>query len=267
MSEPRLFYQQPGLNTECYDELTAQGGPGVAGDVSYYLRHAQRVGGPVLELGAGTGRVTWALAAAGVEVVGLDLSEAMLERAWAKALDLPAAVRERAHFLLGDMSRFDLGRKFWLVIIPFRAFQSLTSPDDQRRALECVARHLHRGGRLIVDLFDPRLDLCLPDAPPDSKPQSVKHPASGRRVVVEIVARTTDPLHQVLTEVWRFKELDDAGSVLRVEDERLTLRWTYRWEMRYLLELTGFEVVAEYSDFHESPPAYGQEQVWIARRS
>ena len=44
------------------------------------------------------------------------------------------------------------------------------------------------------------------------------------------------------------------------------MRWTYRWEMRYLLELTGFEVVAEYGDFRGSPPAYGQEQVWVCRR-
>ena len=45
----------------------------------------------------------------------------------------------------------------------------------------------------------------------------------------------------------------------------LTLRWTHRQEMRYLFELTGFEVEAEYSDFHRSPPAYGREQIWLAR--
>ena len=44
------------------------------------------------------------------------------------------------------------------------------------------------------------------------------------------------------------------------------MRWTYRFEMRYLLEVSGFEVTAEYSDFRGSPPQYAAEQVWVARR-
>jgi hypothetical protein len=47
---------------------------------------------------------------------------------------------------------------------------------------------------------------------------------------------------------------------------RFRLRWTYRFEMRYLLEVSGFEVAAEYSDFRGSPPQYAAEQVWVARR-
>ena len=73
-------------------------------------------------------------------------------------------------------------------------------------------------------------------------------------------------MKQVLTELWRFTEINEAGDVLRQEEEVLTLRWTYRQEMRYLFELVGFEVEAEFSDFHGSPPAYGKEQVWVARR-
>jgi hypothetical protein len=45
------------------------------------------------------------------------------------------------------------------------------------------------------------------------------------------------------------------------------LRWTYRYELHHLLELAGFEFVAEYSDFAKSPPAYGRELVVMARRS
>lgn len=45
-----------------------------------------------------------------------------------------------------------------------------------------------------------------------------------------------------------------------------TMRWTYRYEMQYLLLLTGFEPVACYSDYHRRPPRYGREQIWIARK-
>ena len=70
-----------------------------------------------------------------------------------------------------------------------------------------------------------------------------------------------------MTEVWEFAELDNTGNSLRREEETLRMRWTYRFEMRYLLEVSGFEVTAEYSDFRGSPPQYGAEQVWVALRA
>jgi hypothetical protein len=53
---------------------------------------------------------------------------------------------------------------------------------------------------------------------------------------------------------------------MRQEEEILRMRLTYRYEMRHLLELAGFEVEAEFSDFDRSPPTYGREQVWVARK-
>ncbi|MGZ3642173.1 MAG: class I SAM-dependent methyltransferase, partial [Candidatus Limnocylindrales bacterium] len=84
-SEP-AFYERPGLNAETYDARTAAYVPSstVEGDVAFYLAQGAEVGGPVLELGCGTGRVAWALAASGHEVVGLDRSRVMLEQAEAK---------------------------------------------------------------------------------------------------------------------------------------------------------------------------------------
>ncbi len=267
MNESRPYYQRGGLNVETYDVLTALGGPGVDGDVPFYIRHAQRIGGPVLELGAGTGRVTWALGQAGLDVVGLELSAAMLAGARAKAADMPPEVHRRVEFVRADMADFDLARRFGLVLIPYRAFQSLTTPDQQRRSLCCIRRHLQPGGHLIVDLFDPLLDLCLPNTPPRPIKGTVRHPVTGHQVTVESFSRSTDSFQQLFTESWRFTEITDTGAVIRQEEETLTLRWTYRWEMRYLLELTGFDVTAEFSDFNESPPAYAREQIWIARRS
>jgi hypothetical protein len=85
-------------------------------------------------------------------------------------------------------------------------------------------------------------------------------------VHVAIVRHESDPLRQVLTEVWRFREMNGDGGVRREEHETLRMRWTYRQEMRYLLELTGYEIEAEYADYAGSLPAYGAEQVYVARR-
>ena len=85
-------------------------------------------------------------------------------------------------------------------------------------------------------------------------------------MTTRVLRRRTEPLHQLMTEVWEFTELDEVGNTLRSERETLRMRWTYRFEMRYLLGVSGFEVEAEYSDFRGSPPAYAAEQVWVARR-
>jgi hypothetical protein len=169
------------------------------------------------------------------------------------------------------MTGFELGERFALAIIPFRAFQALLTPEAQRSSLACIRRHLRPGGRLIVDLFDPRLDWLLPDraTPPVPDRPRVTHPTTGNIVTVEVLERINDPLRQVLRELWQFTETGatTGGEFVRRECEILELRWTYRYEMRHLLELCGYEIECEVSDFGDSPPTYGREQIWMAKSS
>jgi hypothetical protein len=79
--------------------------------------------------------------------------------------------------------------------------------------------------------------------------------------------RINDPVRQLVTETHRIEELDESGITLVSEESSWTLRWSTRQEMRYLFELTGFEVIAEYSDFFRAPPAYGNEQLWVLRKA
>ena len=78
-----------------YDLLTEQANQQIAGDVAFYLDCAKRFGSPVLELGVGTGRVAWALAEAGFDVVGVDRSKTMLDAARRKAEARNDAVRRQ----------------------------------------------------------------------------------------------------------------------------------------------------------------------------
>jgi SAM-dependent methyltransferase len=267
---PAPFYERPSLNVETYDARAGVTIPGstVDGDVAFFTDLAARTGGPILELGCGTGRVTWALAEAGHEIVGLDRSIAMLASAEAKRASKPGAVAARTTFVAGDMTAFELGRQFALVVIPFRAFMAVLDPAGQRACFEAVRRHLVPGGRFVVDLFDPRLEWCLPSVDLSARRdrELMRHPDTGREVEVEILSRHNDPYLQRLTEEFRFRELDEHGATVREELEVLTLRWTYRYEARYLLELAGFEIEAEHGGFHGEAPAYAAEQVWVARR-
>ena len=242
---------------------------GVEGDEPFYLQQARDAGAPVLELGCGTGRILIPIAQAGVEIVGVDRSPAMLDVARHKIDVLDEAARRRIELVEGDMSDFALTRSFNLVMIPYRAFLHLITPEDQRRALGCIHRHLADGGRLVLNVFDPLLDVIADHF--SSLGSAAKHiaefthPETDRRVIVSDTRRH-DLQRQLIEMYFIFEELDEDGRVVAKHYSPLRLRWVYRHEMQYLLELCGFEVEALYGDFDGGEFEYGGEQVWIARK-
>ena len=233
-------------------------------DLPFYLDCARRFGGPILELGAGTGRVLIALAEAGYEIVGVEVSALMLEAASAKIARSPVAAA-RIRLVDADMKAFTLQRTFSLVIIPARAFQFLLTTEDQRLALNCMRRHLVSGGHLVVDLFDPNFEGLLTADFRNRFTREALDPRSGHRFRRSVVARNVDWVLQRLDETLRIEELDVDGNVVDSEDSSWSLRWTMRQEMAYLFELCGFEPIEQYSDYLGSTPAYGREQLWVAR--
>lgn len=256
-------YQKAGPSVNFHD-LRIQGDYApISGDVAFYLREARKTGGPILELACGTGRIAIPLARAGFEIVGLDKSPLMLRIARGKATGL-----RKLLFCKGDMERFDLGRRFRLILIPFRSFQHLLTPDAQRSCLSGVRKHLTRDGRFIVQLFDPRLDHFLPEEHRSMNLRpTLRDAATGRRWTVKFRGRINDPLTQTLQETWEWTAHDARRRVVGRFSDRLRLRWTYRFEMRYLLELCGFEPIACFSNFRRGRPRYGAEQIWVARRA
>ena len=102
-------------------------------DIDFYVEQARACGGPVLELGCGTGRVSLAIAAAGIDVTGIDISPRMIAAAQAKAER--RGLSERCIFQSGDMADPQIADRFPLVIMPFRSFQSMLTVEEQRMAL------------------------------------------------------------------------------------------------------------------------------------
>ena len=134
-------------------------------DLPFYLDLADRFPGPLLEIGAGTGRVTLELAAAGSEIWGIDDSARMLAVAEKKMRGIEAA--GRVHLVQADMRDFTLPVKFALCIIPFRAFLHNLTQADQLATLAAIRRHLKPGG--ILGLEDHR---GRNDRPQDPKAES-----------------------------------------------------------------------------------------------
>jgi ubiquinone/menaquinone biosynthesis C-methylase UbiE len=254
---PDAFYDG-GLAVETYDLFTGVGP--LAGDVDFYLELARETGGPVLEHGTGSGRILLPLAATGLEVTGVDISPAMLEIA---RLRLQAAGLS-AELVQAPMQSFEAPGRFSLALIPARAFQHLTEPADQRICLERIRRSLRPGGLLAINLFDPRLESVV-GQPAAAAPREITDPATGRRFRRSCIKRWTEPFRQLVGEHLRTEALDPDGQVIEAQETSWTLRWSTRQEMAWLLELCGFTVEAQYSDFRRTPPAYGREQIWLAR--
>ena len=259
----RFYEGAESLFVTAYDAFLASGPPPVLGDVAFYERVARDTGGPVLELACGTGRIALALAEAGHDVTGVDLSEGMLSFARRKAVALPPEAGSRLTLARQDMTAIDLGRRFGFAFVAFRSFQHLLTIDLQRRALEGVHRHLAPGGRLALHLFDPRLDL-LTDEPPPIR-NAGTDPRTGYRYTGEIERTRCDHLAQIRRDLWRYREFGPDGAVRREDTREMALRWTYRWELYHLLALCGFAVEAEYSDFQGGGPVYGRELIVVAR--
>jgi SAM-dependent methyltransferase len=121
-------------------------------DVEGTVAAVVALGGPVLELGVGTGRIALPLAAAGLEVHGVDASPAMVDRLRAK----PGA--EAVRVTVGDFSRALPPGEFGVVLVTFNTLFNLTAPGAQERCLALVAQALRPGGAFVVEAFVPADD-------------------------------------------------------------------------------------------------------------
>ena len=102
-------YADPLYYTKTYKERTH--------DVEYYAKLAKRSKGPVLEYGIGNGRVALAIAKAGVQVTGIDLSQPMLDSLGATLKTLPKQVQARVRYHQGDMRELVLDEQLRLHVL------------------------------------------------------------------------------------------------------------------------------------------------------
>lgn len=123
-----------------------------AEDIDQITGLARTTGGPILELMSGTGRILLPLARAGYEVWGLEVNEAMMDRATAAFSQEPPDVVARIHLVRADVRSFSLGKEFPLVVLTYGSFQHLLEEADQTACLMNVADHLASHGHFFLSL-------------------------------------------------------------------------------------------------------------------
>jgi SAM-dependent methyltransferase len=240
-------------------------------DVAFFVQAAQESGGPVLEVGCGTGRVLIPTARAGIEITGLDLAESMLAVCRGRLAAESEAVQARVRLVQADMRNFDLSNHlppYKLVTLPFRPFQHLLTVEDQLACLANIHRHLAPGGRLILDLFNPSLNYLTSDTlGQESSEEPEFSMPDGRRVVrrAKIVAR--DYFTQINQVELIYYVTHPDGRTERLVHP-FPMRYLFRFEAEHLLARAGFEVEQVYADYDRNPYGsnYPGELIFVARK-
>jgi SAM-dependent methyltransferase len=211
--------------------------------VPFYLEEARAVGGPVVELGVGTGRIALPIARAGIGVVGVDTSSRML------AICRERAEREGlAHLIdlrLGDLRDPPVEGPMRLVICPFRSYLHLRTDDHRRAALRAAWKVLVPGGRLVFDVFAP-----APDDIADTHGRWLEREPG----IFEHANWNTE------TRTFTLRVRGPAAETA------IELAWTTADDWRRLLEETGFEIAACYGWFDRRRYRGGEDTIWIAHR-
>jgi SAM-dependent methyltransferase len=215
----------------------------VTEDIDFYVAEARKAGGPVVELGVGTGRIAVPVAAAGVPVIGVDSSAGMLEVCRRRAA--AAGVERLLDLRLGDLRDPQVEARVRLVTSPFRGLLHLDSDGDRLAALAAAYDLLVPGGRFVFDVFAPSAD----DVEETHGRWLEREPGIWERAHWDLDRR-------VLT-------LEVRG---RGTETAMRLSWLPVEDWRRLLEEAGFEVVACYGWFDLSPHRGGEDAVWLARR-
>lgn len=222
-------------------------------DVEFFVQEAVDSGGPVLEVGCGTGRVLLPTAREGIPITGLDLSSYMLDICRSRLSELPGEVQERITLVEGDMRDFDLGKKFQLITAPFRPFQHLLTVEDQLRCLARVRRHLAPDGVFILDIFNPSLSGITADnlgqevgaEPEFTTPEGIKVRRFNK-------TNARDHHKQILDVELIYYLVHPDGREERVV-HAFQMRYLFRFEAEHLLARAGFKVVDLYADYSREP--------------
>lgn len=230
-------------------------------DVPFFISEAKKANGEILELMAGTGRVTLPLVEAGLPVTAVDYSHEMLERLRQKlnTRGLSADVRQ------ADIRQLDLGKRYSQIIIPFQAFPELTATTDQQAAITRIHDHLADDGTFICTLHNPVARLKSVD---NQLHLASRVPVEGGQLFVWLLQRY-DPQTRLVDVLEFFEEYDTHGTMRAKRFSEVQFHLLGKPAFEELIRSTGFRVVQLYGDYACSPfdEAASPFMIWLLQKA
>ena len=228
------------------------------GDLPLYLEHASRIQSPVLEVGAGSGRLTVPLAKAGHEIAAVDISPSMLRLLGARLENEATSVRSRVSIVEADICDLDLAAQYDLILVPYYTFNYLLTQQRQLEALCRLRHHLSPSGRLLIDVHIPRRRLIEPTSEPALRLDTVD-PATGDLVRAWNSYRIDERL-QIEHRTQSFEVTRQDGTV-NGRTFVVQRRYDFPGYYKELFRESGFTVEQTNTGYEGAMPAEDAEQL------
>ncbi len=222
---------------------------GLTEDIEFYKRSLARAR-TVLDAMCGTGRVTVALARAGLRVWGVDSSVEMLRQARKRLSREPLAVRQRVRLQLVDLVRGAAGKRLDAAIIAVNSYGLILTPRDRVRALRHIHRRLRPGGRLILALDSVRSYRTIRDGVPFLS--TVRVVDRRGRVYLRVFSESKSKSTRVHSRSLHIL-ISRSGRVLASQQSVTTTAVIGLKQVKAELRRAGFQPTAAYGDYDQRP--------------
>ena len=183
----------------------------------------------ILDLGCGTGIHANKLSLRGYQVTGMDISKEMIKVANSKKA-------HNSEFFIGDMSAFELNKKFDSCIAMFASMGYITKNRQIESFLDCVKKHLNPEGILIIDVWN---GLCVMRELPTSRSKEAR---SGEIQVIRKSSPILDSINHICNIDFEFRVFNKK-KLIKEYKEIHKVRFFFPQELRKYLEDSGFEIL------------------------
>jgi SAM-dependent methyltransferase len=212
-------------------------------DLDYYMERIRKSVGPVLEIGAGTGRLFCGALQEGADIYAVEPSAAMLDILYSK-------LKPEHHSRIQDKhaGNFSFEQKFDLILAPFRVFSHILNIDDQLKALNNIHTHLSKHGRFVMDLFVPDPGMIANGLQDVEDFDEEFSPGNRLSRTVSMQANVVNQISDIRM-ILKWNEGDR-----HFEDTwEMQMRFYYRYELEHLVERSRLNLLEMLGDFEGNP--------------
>lgn len=226
-------------------------------EIHFYARFIEQAKGPILEAMCGSGRLLIPLLKRGYPVDGVDISPSMLEKCVKRCRNQNLLV----NLFQQPLQDLHLTSSYALIYIPVGSFQLISNRLEALRILKKLHRHLAPRGKLLLDTFIPwdSIKKCIEKDHLMNKPKVVtssRQVPVSEEIMIDLSIQTTIDPQQQLEVSENCYEKKHHQEIIAREEEELSIRWYYPFEMQLFLEKAGFSnIQIQEESFAHNPHA------------
>lgn len=213
-------------------------------DFNFYLEYIRKTEGPVLDLAAGTGRLSLFYAGKGFDIIAVEVSGKMVE-IFRKKLSLTKNLPGKVHVIQGNVNKFYFKKKFNIAIMGYNSFNHLLTKRDQINCLGCINRSLHKGGLFVFEILP-----VIKNIPGGKKLRYERDfKESGEKIRVYSKIKQDIPKFH---KIWWFFEIIKGNRIVSKTVSSFVRAEIEVKEMTEMTNETGFRLIGVFNDYNKA---------------